>query len=678
MFSARHYPAGAAGSFTFGTPGKVLNLTTQTGLLGVRADQGEFTLKGDTNVSLSNILRLEIVQNSAFNDFEATFELEVFIPGSYAGNGLVVPPPSHSHSFVVHLTNEDYSNNKFRGDVAYLYGGKNENDGVLSKLYVLNLENSSWTMPTVVENGQDPGPLYGHAAAIYKDSMLIYGGCCFHGEAREDLYALDLNSMTWIRPLFDQGVTPGKRYYHTFAIWLDYAYVYGGINAPQPLLVRADPCGRRGKTSKITKVAILESGHSLLTPFNFRAKFGGLETLTLETWIMFNETFTGDSIELLGGATGNNGWFLKRHRSCNMGYCLHLGGTNAYGRIPIELYQWYHLATTLDQDLQLKYYVNGQIDTDVSLDDTCRPMQYIYVEEGFPCPSSYSHIDNSDACQVAATSLDKSWGGVKGNSGDTQGCIVKVSSTDAFPSSTGTGEIYYNSPTNTDGTRGMRVCKAKSRIIRAKGEKCPISYRHERSGRAVCQAIAVELSKVFEPSKQNLHDHIPGCIYDSANDKILFNEGGVELVDVPSASGGPICTPCKKTFVPDLGDRFLRGVGRSYVYNFRVWRRAVPQAEIQCKSLSRSNELTAEPYGTIFWTRFSDNLKDAMSNQKIKGASIYIGSIDINKRDHESLKILVDKLNNVCLDCSIACPGGAAPPCVDHYPWRVGTLTWMT
>ena len=70
---------------------------------------------------------------------------------------------------------------------------KNEHNGVLSKLYVLNLENSSWTMPTVVENGQDPGPLYGHAAAIYKDSMLIYGGCCFHGEAREDLYALDLN-----------------------------------------------------------------------------------------------------------------------------------------------------------------------------------------------------------------------------------------------------------------------------------------------------------------------------------------------------------------------------------------------------------------------------------------------------------------------------------------------------
>ena len=71
---------------------------------------------------------------------------------------------------------------------------------------------------------------------------------------------------------------------------------------------------------------------------------------------------------------------------------------------------------------------------------------------------------------------------------------------------------------------------------------------------AVCQAIATELSKGFEPSKQNLHDHIPGCIYDSANDKILFNEGGVELVDVPSASGGPICTPCKKTFVPPPAD----------------------------------------------------------------------------------------------------------------------------
>ena len=144
---------------------------------------------------------------------------------------------------------------------------------------------------------------------------------------------------------------------------------------------------------------------------------------------MFNETFTSDSIELLGGATGNNGWFLKVIETA-IGLLLAFGGTNAYGRIPIELYQWYHLATTLDQDLQLKYYVNGQIDTDVSLDDTCRSMQYLYVEEGFPCPSSYSHIDNSDACQIAAEVWVKVGALVFQM---TFRCIVKVSSTDTFP-----------------------------------------------------------------------------------------------------------------------------------------------------------------------------------------------------------------------------------------------------
>ena len=41
-FRKEYYPAGAAGSFTFGTPGKVLNLNDPTGLLGVHAVQGEW------------------------------------------------------------------------------------------------------------------------------------------------------------------------------------------------------------------------------------------------------------------------------------------------------------------------------------------------------------------------------------------------------------------------------------------------------------------------------------------------------------------------------------------------------------------------------------------------------------------------------------------------------------
>ena len=115
----------------------------------------------------------------------------------------------------MHLTNEDYSVTKSAAMWPIYMVEKTNIMVFLSKLYVLNLENSSWTMPTVVENGQDPGPLYGHAAAIVDSMLTWYGGCCFHGEAREDLYALDLNSLTWKRPLFDQGVTPGKRYYST-------------------------------------------------------------------------------------------------------------------------------------------------------------------------------------------------------------------------------------------------------------------------------------------------------------------------------------------------------------------------------------------------------------------------------------------------------------------------------
>ena len=77
------------------------------------------------------------------------------------------------------------------------------------------------------------------------------------------------------------------------------------------------------------------------------------------------------------------------------------------------------------------------------------------------CPSSYSSINDASTCQIAATSLGKNWGGALGNSDDIQGCIMRVSSTDAFPSSTGTGEIVYNSPTDTGGNRVCEYAKQK-------------------------------------------------------------------------------------------------------------------------------------------------------------------------------------------------------------------------
>ena len=98
---------------------------------------------------------------------------------------------------------------------------------------------------------------------------------------------------------------------------------------------------------------------------------------------------------------------------------------------------------------------------------------------------------------------------------------------------------------------------------------------------------------------------------------ILFNDGGVELTDVSTAKGRPVCTPCLKSFIPDLGDKFVRGIGAAHLYNFRLWKRAVTQAELQCNALSTSIELTAEPYGPIFWPIFSTDLKDTIANQHL-------------------------------------------------------------
>ena len=140
---------------------------------------------------------------------------------------------------------------------------------------------------------------------------------------------------------------------------------------------------------------------------------------------------------------------------------MYWGESNVYGRIPIELNRWYHLAVTLDQDLQLKYYVNGQIDTDISLDNTCASTEYHYVKEGLPCPGGYDQVDNAATCQLAANDLSKTWDNQIASSNYIPGCVVRVAndiSQTGYPDDTGDGIIAFNSNTDSAGNRGLKVC----------------------------------------------------------------------------------------------------------------------------------------------------------------------------------------------------------------------------
>ena len=179
----------------------------------------------------------------------------------------------------------------------------------------------------------------------------------------------------------------------------------------------------------------------------------------------------------------------------------------------------------------------------------------------------------------------------------------------------------------------------QSKIIRAKGERCPISYRHERSGRAVCQAIATELSKGFEPSKQNLHDHIPAAFMTRPMTRFCLTKEE-ELVDVPSASGGPICTHVRKlSFQTSVIASFAVLVG--LLHNFRVWRRAVPQAKSSASHCQDQMNLRRSHTVRYSGRGFPTILKMPCQIKKLKAQTLHC-NIDINKRDHEGLKILVE------------------------------------
>ncbi|KAJ3327594.1 hypothetical protein HDU93_001875, partial [Gonapodya sp. JEL0774] len=126
----------------------------------------------------------------------------------------------------------DHSMTMWGKDKLIVFGGCDKDEQYCSDIHVLDLQTMTWTSPET----RGPAPLgrARHAACIHNDKLYIHGGQMHpttpgsDSHVLDDLYSLDLLTMTWQPPLRIPG---SARYLHVGAVWEGRLYLYGGWNA---------------------------------------------------------------------------------------------------------------------------------------------------------------------------------------------------------------------------------------------------------------------------------------------------------------------------------------------------------------------------------------------------------------------------------------------------------------
>ncbi|XP_026692479.2 kelch domain-containing protein 3 [Ciona intestinalis] len=113
------------------------------------------------------------------------------------------------------------------GEVAYLWGGRNDSEGACNKLYCFDTDNLHWTKLNV--QGNCPGARDGHAMCVVNGNIFMFGG--FEELAEQfsnEMYMLDVSTMTWVFITEMEGKPANWRDFHTLTSSGDMIYVFGG------------------------------------------------------------------------------------------------------------------------------------------------------------------------------------------------------------------------------------------------------------------------------------------------------------------------------------------------------------------------------------------------------------------------------------------------------------------
>ncbi|KAJ6428883.1 hypothetical protein OIU84_020519 [Salix udensis] len=107
------------------------------------------------------------------------------------------------------------------GSRLIIFGGEDRNRKLLNNVYALDLETMTWDV--IATKQTPPTPRFEHTAAINGDRYLLIFGGCSHSIFFNDLHVLDLQAMEWSQPEVQgdlvtpraghSGVTIGENWY---------------------------------------------------------------------------------------------------------------------------------------------------------------------------------------------------------------------------------------------------------------------------------------------------------------------------------------------------------------------------------------------------------------------------------------------------------------------------------
>lgn len=114
------------------------------------------------------------------------------------------------------------------GPRVILFGGEDMSRKLLNDVYALDLESMTWDVIKTTQ--KPPAPRYDHAAAIHGDRYLLVFGGCSHSVFFNDLHVLDLETMEWSLPQIQGDLVSPRAGHAGITVNDSWVIVGGGDN----------------------------------------------------------------------------------------------------------------------------------------------------------------------------------------------------------------------------------------------------------------------------------------------------------------------------------------------------------------------------------------------------------------------------------------------------------------
>ncbi|KAI8886897.1 galactose oxidase [Backusella circina FSU 941] len=131
------------------------------------------------------------------------------------------PPPCRAHSST--LVERDLGSGK-RSHHLYIFGGGNGPD-YFQDVYILDIDTLTWSKPDI-DPLTRPSKRRAHTSCLWQDKIIVLGGGD-GARALDDVHMLDINTLKWEK-LETSGAPPPARGYHTSNLVKDKLVVFGG------------------------------------------------------------------------------------------------------------------------------------------------------------------------------------------------------------------------------------------------------------------------------------------------------------------------------------------------------------------------------------------------------------------------------------------------------------------